>query len=154
MQKYAVLAALLIWAVPVVIFGNYLTNVEYLSRSEQITTASLFGLGSLIGAITISIAVWRWSSTFDFGVPWTASVGIVQAVSTGLSTGGLATKVAIVASILVVTVMSVLVYRLDQRISELEDRPNTGRDISSAIFSATQDIQRQITDINRRVYGP
>ena len=147
MQRYAVVVALLIWAIPVVIVGGYLTNVEYTSWTERITVAAIFGIGSLVGAITISIAAWVWSSTYDFAGRRADLTGVVTAVKSGPVARGLASKATILALVLVVTAMSVLVYRLDQRVSDLEGRPSSGmtsREISSAISSASQDLQRQI----------
>ena len=147
MQRYAVVVALLIWAIPVVVFGGYLTNVEYASWTERITVAAIFGIGSLVGAITILIAARIWSSTYDFAGRRAYLTGVVTTVKSGPVARGLASKATILALVLVVTAMSVLVYRLDQRVSDLEGRPSSGmtsREISSAISSASQDLQRQI----------
>ena len=89
MQRYAVVVALLIWAIPVVIVGVYLTNVEYTSWTERITVAAIFGIGSLVGAITISIAAWVWSSTYDFAGRRADLTGVVTTVKSGSITRGL-----------------------------------------------------------------
>ena len=150
MQRYAVVVALLIWAIPVVVFGRYLTNVEYTSWTERITVAAIFGIVSLAGAITISIAARMWSSTYDFAGRRADLTGVVTTVKSGQITRGLASKVTILALVLVVTAMSVLVYRLDQRVSDLEGRPSTGREISSADDHGIRDLQRQIDVLNDR----
>ena len=144
MQRYAVVVALLIWAIPVVVVGRYLTNVEYASWTERITVAAIFGIGSSVGAITISIAAWMWSSTYDFAGRRADLTGVVTTVKSGPVARGLASKATILALVLVVTAMSVLVYRLDQRVSDLEGRPSTGSQISSQISSAVDHLQGQI----------
>jgi hypothetical protein len=148
MQRYAVVIALLIWAIPVVVFGRYLTNVEYASLSERITVVAIFGIGSLVGAITISIAARIWSSTYDFAGRRADLTGVVTTVKSGPVARGLASKATILALVLVVTAMSVLVYRLDQRVSDLEGRPNTRSDISSQISSA---VNSAYGDLSRRI---
>jgi len=148
MQRYAVVVALLIWAIPVVVFGGYLTNVEYASWTERITVAAIFGIGSLVGAIAIAMAGRMWSSTYDFAGRRADLTRVVTTVKSGPVARGLASKATILALVLVVTAMSVLVYRLDQRVSDLEGRPNTRSDISSQISSA---VDSAYGDLSRRI---
>jgi len=147
MQRYAVVVALLIWAIPVVVFGGYLTNVEYASWTERITVAAIFGIGSLVGAIAIAMAGRMWSSTYDFAGRRADLIGVVKSVKSGPVARGLASKATILALVLVVTAMSVLVYRLDQRVSDLEGRSAPGGFTSD--YSA--DYDRRIMELEGRV---